>query len=242
MAARFDTHGARKVREGCMEPGCKTQWPREKVIEYFPANRLEEYNLATFEHWRADAQLFTCLEPTCGFISLIDPFAAIGYPHVQCPSPTCKARCCATCRTAWHPGQTCAEVHAAAATAQISEEERDTLALMQKVDARRCTNCQLVILKDGGCPSMECGGCGKKFNWEEAASVVPGVRKPEPQTAFQSGLFMWAVTGCEADGLERTGGQVFTAEEMLAAAGLVCELREIEGPTMPLPDEYDSDL
>ncbi|KAG9202463.1 hypothetical protein G6514_004439 [Epicoccum nigrum] len=243
MAARLDTHGARKVSEGCMEPGCTTQWPWEKVIEYFPTNRLEEFNLASFEHWRTDAQLFTCREPVCGFVALIDGWAAPGYPHVECPSPTCKARSCATCRTAWHTDQTCAEIHAAAATAQISDAEKDTLALMQEKDARRCPNCQLVIEKDGGCSSMRCGGCEKFFNWEEAASAVPGARKSEPQTAFQGGLYTPHATVCEVDGLERAREQVFTAAETLAAsAGLVCELRENMYPPMPLPDEDDADL
>lgn len=212
-------------------------------MEYFPANKLEEYNLALFDQWRADAELFTCLEPACGFVSVIDRFAASGYPHVECPLPTCKARSCATCRTAWHAGQTCAEVHAAAATAQISEAEKTTLALMQEKDARRCPNCQLVIEKDGGCSSMQCGGCEKFFNWEEAASAVPGARKPEPPTVFQGGLNMQHVAVCEADGQESTGEQILTAEETLAAsAGLVCELREDMYPPMPLPDEDDPDL
>jgi hypothetical protein len=200
------------------------------------SNRLEEYNLASFEHWRTDAEFFTCLKPTCGFVALIDPFAP-GYPHVECPSPICKARSCASCRTAWHMGQTCTEVYAAAATAQISEAERTTLALMQEVDARRCPNCQFVIEKDGGCPSMQCGGCRKLFNWEEAASVVPGTRKPEPQTAVRDEFYMPVATVCGADGLESKGGQDLKAEDTLAAsAGLVCELRENMYPPMPLPE------
>lgn len=90
---------------------------------------------------------------------------------------------------------------------------------------------------------MRCSGCDKFFTWEEAASVVPGARKSEPQTAFQDGFYVPGVTTCEVDGLKKVEGQVFKTEETLAAsAGLVCELRENMYPPMPLPDEDDPDL
>ena len=114
---------------------------------------------------------------------------------------------------------------------------------MQQVDARRCPNCQLAIEKNGGCPGMQCAGCGKLFKWDEAASVVPGARKPEPHTTFRGAFYKPVATVCEADGLESKGGKDFKDEETLAAsAGLVCELRENAYPPMPLPDEDDADL
>lgn len=146
------------------------------MIAYFPRDRLEAYNLAAFEHWCANANLFACLAPGCDAVALADS-TVLGYPQVECTSLTCKARWCAVCRTAWHADQTCAEVHAAAVTAQISDAERETLALMQVRDAKRCPNCQLVIERDGGCSSMFCTGCQKSFNWDVAASAVPGALK-----------------------------------------------------------------
>ena len=204
MAARLDTLGVRRVSIGCIEPGCETDWPWELVMRYFPTDKLEAYNLASFEHWRTDAELFTCLSPNCDATGLLDPLAP-GYPQVQCT--TCTFRSCASCLTPWHSDQTCAEVSAAAITAHMSDPEKETLALMQSKDGKRCPNCQLVIEKDGGCLSMFCPGCKKHFNWEIAASAVPGTKKALP---VASGQGYWQTPGtvvCEVDGMKRTAQQ-----------------------------------
>ncbi|KAF2621732.1 hypothetical protein BU25DRAFT_415927 [Macroventuria anomochaeta] len=229
MAAQLDTLGARRVGVGCIEPGCETPWPWEMVIKYFPVSKLEAYNLASFEHWRTDAGLSTCLSPTCDSTGLLDP-SAPGYPQVQCNS--CTFRSCASCLTPWHLDQTCAEVSAAAMNAQMSDAEKDTLALMQSKDGKRCPNCQLVIEKDGGCPSMYCVGCKKYFNWETAASAVPGTKKALP---VASGQGYWQIPGtvvCELDGLEGKVPPVDISAYNFGAFPI----------PMPLPDEDDMDL
>jgi hypothetical protein len=157
MAARLDMLGARRVGSGCVEPGCSEEWPWEMILKYFPSSKLEAFNLASFEHWRTDTDLFNCLASDCSFTGLLDPNAP-GYPQVECPVSTCRARSCATCLTPWHVDQTCAEVKSAALIAQMSNPEKETLALMQSKDGKRCPNCQLVVEKDGGCSSMFCSG------------------------------------------------------------------------------------
>lgn len=243
MAARFDTLGARRVGLGCLEPGCENVWPWEMVIRYFPVDKLEAYNLASFEHWCADTDLFTCLSPTCDFAGLLDP-SAPGYPQVECPISTCKARSCAACRTPWHADQTCAEVSAAALTARMSDPEKETLTLMQSKDGKRCPNCQLVIEKDGGCPTMYCPGCKTYFNWDTAASAVPGTKKALPAV---SGHGYWQMAGlvvCEVDGLEGKAGD----DDVLARLyptnvhGAFYNMDHGRFPNMPLPDEDDADL
>lgn len=210
-------------------------------MEYFPADRLEAFNLASFETWRADADLYVCPAPTCGVTALIDPFAP-GYPHVECPVQSCKVRSCATCRTPWHAGQTCAEIRAAEVMSHITDSEKETLTLMQARDAKRCPNCQLVIEKDGGCPSMFCVGCRKYFNWDAAASAVPGAKKALPVAS--AGQAYWQGAGrvaCEADGpAPARSGEV---HESWYLAGCQVEIAEIASwVQMPLPDEDDADL
>lgn len=232
MAARLDTHGARRVSEGCVEPWCTTPWPWELVVRYFPPSRLEEYNLASFEHWRVDAGLYTCLRPGCGFVGVLETLTP-GYPQVQCNE--CAFRACAQCVMPWHKGQTCAEVSAEAVMASMSDAEKETLALVQARDGKRCPNCQLVIEKDGGCSSMFCPGCQKNFNWDTAASVVPGTKKALP---VESGLGYWEpprMTVCEVDGLERTAEQQ-GVDELLGNNEFVCSF------DLPLPDDEDADL
>ncbi|KAH6644690.1 hypothetical protein C7974DRAFT_384096 [Boeremia exigua] len=228
MAARLDTHGARRVSVGCIEPGCETPWPWELVMAYFPAEKLEEYNLATFEHWRTDTSLFTCVSPSCDFTGLLD-LSAPGYPHVECNA--CAFRACASCCVPWHVDQTCAEVSAAAVTAQMSDPEKETLQLMQSRDGKRCPNCQLVIEKDGGCPCMFCPGCKKSFNWSTAASAVPGRTKALPVVVGQEFWQIPASMVCEADGGKKsTEPETYDAWQLNDATFFL------------LPDEDHADL
>lgn len=243
MAARLDTLGARQVGAGCLEPGCSEVWPLEMILKYFPTYKLETFNLASFKHWRADTDLFTCLAPDCSFTGILDPTAP-GYPQVECPLSSCKARACATCLTPWHADQTCAEVKSAAVTAQMSDPEKETLALMQSKDGKRCPNCQLVIEKDGGCPSMFCVGCKTYFNWDTAASAVPGTKKALP---IASGMGYWQTAGhvvCEVDALE---GRVLQGNGVPGlyptnVDHVFYNMVEGQYPPMPLPDEEDADL
>ncbi|KAF3041101.1 hypothetical protein E8E12_006076 [Didymella heteroderae] len=243
MAARLDTLGARRVGSGCLQPGCSEEWPWEMILKYFPPSKLEVFNLASFEHWRADTDLFTCLAPDCSFTGLLDPVAP-GYPQVECPLSSCRARACVICLTPWHANQTCAEVKAVALTAQMSDSEKKTLALMQIKDGKRCPNCQLVIEKDGGCPSMYCPGCKTYFNWDTAASAVPGIRKALP---IANGMGYWQTPGhvvCEVDSLEgKTAlGTGLPAMDPAIFHDPFYNMVELQYPPMPLPDDEDADL
>lgn len=88
MAAQLDTLGAREVGIGCLKPGYDVVWPWEMVIKYFPVDKLEAFNLAAFEHWRVDANWFTCLSSTCSFAGLLDPHAP-GWPQIECAISIC---------------------------------------------------------------------------------------------------------------------------------------------------------
>ncbi|KZM20361.1 RBR-type E3 ubiquitin transferase [Ascochyta rabiei] len=248
MAARLETLGVRQVSIGCLELGCTTAWPLDLVVQYLPRDKLEAFNLATFDLWRADAELFTCLSPSCTAAGFIDA-SAPGYPQVQCSE--CRFRSCAACATPWHTEQTCAEVSAAAVDAQMSDPEKETLQLMQSKDGKRCPNCHLVVEKDGGCPSMFCPSCKKYFNWDTAASAVPGTKKARP---VLSGRGYWQTPGtvvCEVDRLE--GKVTDVADAVMGEGALENFDRFLMDPPLgrieadgwghlPLPDEDDADL
>lgn len=137
------------------------------MVRYLPSDALERYNLEMLDVWRADSHLrpVTCPKEGCAAIGLPDP-SAPGYPHVACH--TCSFRFCAQCLIPWHKDLTCAEYAATSVDKQMSDEEKDTLKIMQDRDGKRCPNCALVIEKDGGCDSMFCAGCNKYFNWATA--------------------------------------------------------------------------
>jgi hypothetical protein len=114
---------------------------------------LEKFNMEMIEVWKeeADPKPLTCLSPNCTAIGLPDTTAG-GYPQVTCNE--CSFRSCAQCLVPWHKDITCAERTAKQVDEKMSDQEKDTLKLMQSKDAKRCPNCQLVIEKDGGCDSM----------------------------------------------------------------------------------------
>lgn len=195
MSARLDTVGARKVGQGCLEPGCASYWDFAYIMKYMPNDSLEKYNLGMLNVWKESTLLFTCINESCGYIGLLDSMVA-GYPQIECPE--CKERICASCKIKWHTDFTCAEYAARHVNEKMTDKEKETLKIMQEKDGKRCPNCYMVIEKDGGCDSMYCMGCRTYFNWATAASAVPGAKAAAP---MHSGFGFAGPVGCELDNL-----------------------------------------
>lgn len=101
----------------------------------------------------------------------------------------------------------------------MTDQEKDTLKIMQDKDGKRCPNCFMVIEKDGGCDSMFCLGCKTYFNWATAASAVPGAHKAVQVNLNQP---YWAHQGhvplvCEMDAIEARGKNEGTAAVVATA-------------------------
>ncbi|CAN9115454.1 unnamed protein product [Alternaria sp. RS040] len=211
LSAKMDTLGVRTIGTGCLEPGCSVPWSHEFILRYMPPGApLEKFNMEMLEVWKETASPapLTCPSPTCNAIGLPDT-AAAGYPQVTCHE--CAFRSCAQCLVAWHKDVTCAEYAAKHVDEKMSEEEKDTLKYMQKLDGKRCPNCQLVIEKDGGCDSMFCVGCHKYFNWASAASALTGAKRAE--VPYIRDMPYWQNVGtvtCEMDGILGLGGTAGT--------------------------------
>jgi hypothetical protein len=201
MAARLDMYGARKVTVGCVEPGCNAGWNVDHVLQYMtPGEPLEKYNMAMMDQWKIDAKdnLVTCLSDSCNAIGIADADSP-GYPQVACPD--CELRMCAACRVPWHTDLTCAEYGMRHINEMMTDEEMETLKMLQEKDGKRCPNCHIVIEKDGGCNSMHCSGCNKYFDWATAASVVPGSKKVAEPVYYPG----WGLVGpsvCEVDAVK----------------------------------------
>jgi hypothetical protein len=205
MAARLDMYGARRVTTGCLEPGCNANWSIDHVLRFIPPGEpLENYNMAMLDVWKTDVedQLLTCLSDSCNAIGIVEP-AAPGYPQVCCVE--CELRMCARCRVPWHADLTCAEYDVRHINDAMTEEEKETLKMLQEKDGKRCPNCHIVIEKDGGCNSMYCTGCHKYFDWERAPRAVPGSKKPLDIQQVEGDQHGWGYVGavvCEMDGIE----------------------------------------
>ncbi|CAA9960904.1 RING-U-box [Pyrenophora teres f. maculata] len=213
LSARIDTLGAQNISTGCLEPGCTNFWHNDYIMQHIPAGEpLNKFNMEMLEVWKqtADPGPLTCIAPDCNSVGLPD-LTAPGYPQVVCNE--CSTRSCAQCLVPWHKDLTCPEYAAKHVNEKMSDTEKETLELMQSKDGRRCPNCQLVIVKDGGCDSMLCVGCYKYFNWATAASAVSGAKKA--QVPLIHGIPHWqdpepAVT-CEMDGLLASGNTTKSA-------------------------------
>ncbi|KAF1914514.1 hypothetical protein BDU57DRAFT_588804 [Ampelomyces quisqualis] len=208
MSARLDQLGARKVGVGCIEPGCQIVWSWDFIMRYLPAGEAtEKYNLEMFEVWKRDAEIkpVTCTAPECDAVGLPD-HTAPGYPQVSCHA--CLHRSCSLCLVSWHKDVTCTEYAAKKVDVKMSDLEKETLELIQRDNGKRCPNCYLVIVKEGGCDSMYCRGCRKYFNWTTAASAVPGARKAQP---YKHGNPRWTLPPnvppviCEMDAMQMAG-------------------------------------
>jgi hypothetical protein len=71
MAARNELVGARKVSEGCLEPGCTTYWDQKFVLRFFPQGEpLEKYNEDMLRIFLEEAKVVTCVKEGCGFRAL----------------------------------------------------------------------------------------------------------------------------------------------------------------------------
>ena len=103
-----------------------------------------------------------------------------GYPHVECTG--CKGQFCASCQVPWHADQTC-QLYRHLHPEVRDHEEEERLQQLSEVGARRCRACQLAIVKEGGCHTVECAHCKRSFLWAEAE---PMVSPTESRTAAQA--------------------------------------------------------
>jgi hypothetical protein len=163
-------------------------------MKYLPLNSLEDYNFGMLNLWKEKNTLFTCLHRECGATGILDS-SAHGYPEVACAD--CSIRFCAFCKVPWHKGVTCGDfrLQKALIDKEMTDQERETVEMMRKTDARRCPECYIIIEKDGGCSHMYCTACRKSFDWAGALNAIPGA--PAPERAQVDGPRVL----CELDGL-----------------------------------------
>lgn len=149
---------------------------------FLPKKIHHYYTQRSFEEFWERAEKWVCPHH-CGIKNItIDLKATIGYPHVECPG--CLGRFCAGCKVEWHAGLSCQQYRAKHPDVR-DEDEEAILQGLADFDARRCPQCQYIIIKDGGCDHMECEVCNYTFDWEQAEHVSPGYRV-YPSEAYPS--------------------------------------------------------
>jgi IBR domain, a half RING-finger domain len=150
LASALDLKGA--DRAGCLD--CDHVWDAVYVQRYLSHDGFSKYAEQMFHTFIATHKdIVYCPVPSClggGIIDMLRP----GYPQLECSE--CKARICGVCKVRWHAGSTCQEWREQHGLADDAEEGK-LLNKLARQDARRCSHCQLAVLKDGGCDNMYCG-------------------------------------------------------------------------------------
>jgi len=173
LIAAVDLKDPRKL--GCPSADCNAVWDQKYILKYLTPESLQRYSDLLFQQLFAH-KAFYCLDPKCAHGGLVE--IRPGYPNMECSA--CKKRACVICKTEWHEGLTCQEFREEHGEAQ-SEEELRVLRRMAKRGARRCTNCQLAVEKDGGCDYIWCPHCRHQFYWASAELV-----RTKPKNTRQS--------------------------------------------------------
>lgn len=156
---------------GCPTADCNAVWDQKFVQTYLSFDSFKHYSELLFQQFVAKRTVFWCLDPKCGHGGLVE--IPPGYPNLECA--TCKKRACAICKVEWHQGMSCQEYREEHGHGRDDAEMR-VLRKMAKAGAKRCSNCQLAVEKDGGCDYMWCPHCRQQFFWAAAEPVRVGTK------------------------------------------------------------------
>jgi hypothetical protein len=153
LSASLDLKSAELL--GCLDEDCNEVWDAtDHVGRYLSTEDFTRFSDSLFQTYVAtNKQIKYCINNECGVGSLIEVNRP-GYPQMECFH--CKKRACLNCNVEWHRDQTCQEYRLKNVAEAQSKEEIQALKALQKQKARRCPHCSLAVVKDGGCPSMQC--------------------------------------------------------------------------------------
>ena len=181
LASAIDLRGADRV--GCLHENCDRIWDVEYVQLYLSKDDFGRFSDQLFHTFVATHKAIAhCPRPECGGSGIIDA-QRTGYPQLECGE--CKARFCVLCSVVWHTDMTCQQFRNQNGIADVGEKA--LLTSLATESARRCSHCQLAVLKIGGCDHMYCKStllryppfthsplgphCHQQFNWGLAEEV-----------------------------------------------------------------------
>lgn len=169
LTAAVDLKDPEKL--GCPTAECNAVWDQSFVQTYLSSDSFKHYSELLFQQFVAKRTFFWCLDPKCGHGGLVE--IPPGYPNLECIG--CKKHACAICKVEWHRGMSCQEYREEHGEGR-DDEEIKVLRKMGKAGAKRCSNCQLAVEKDGGCDYMWCPHCRQPFFWSAAEAVRAGTK------------------------------------------------------------------
>jgi DNA-directed RNA polymerase subunit RPC12/RpoP len=152
------------------------------ALNYLHTEMHAEFHEQSIKAFMASAETWECPNgcATCAAHWVtIDIKHTPSYPHVECPH--CTGRFCAGCREEWHEGKTCQQ-YRVEYPELLTDDEVAVIEEMATLGARRCPQCQYIIVKDGGCEHMVCEQCYEDFDWGQAEKVRSLQAAPSSKT------------------------------------------------------------
>ncbi|KAF1986353.1 hypothetical protein K402DRAFT_377497 [Aulographum hederae CBS 113979] len=172
LVASLQSMNATKV--GCPDASCTNpSWNAFHIGVFLKGEDFNLYNTLMFEDYKATAasrgeMTFVCMSEECDCEGVVSKFLTQGYPNVVCFK--CTQRWCVLCQVQWHEGKTC---QAYKLEQGITDDvETELMKGLGADDARRCTRCQMIVVKVGGCDYIYCNNCKTVFDWKEAEPVT----------------------------------------------------------------------
>jgi len=150
----------------CCADGCNRELSEQELthlMDNVTAMRYRRYK--RMQQLSTDPRVLFC--PNAGCEVALFCMDGQNRPALKCPD--CDGKWCFNCKTAWHPGQSCAEYKRSLymegekkALEGLVENERAFLEKMESMEARQCAQCGSWVEKSEGCDKMTCR-CGFQF-------------------------------------------------------------------------------
>jgi len=146
------------------------------------AGRRETYDRYKYLRNRAERSAHPdwrfCLSPDCSSGQM--------HPAKEGPKMVCKAcgfKTCVKHEAPWHSRQTCEEHDRAKSSKRKAQE--DASEKWKAKEAKKCANCGVPILKNGGCNEMWCTQCNQGFDWRSAENYKKDKKEKEKEKEKQ---------------------------------------------------------
>ncbi|KAF2432089.1 hypothetical protein EJ08DRAFT_162597 [Tothia fuscella] len=156
---------AQQLSDKGLDKGIKcTECP--EVLSYFDLQKCA--TAATFERYDALAtrSALDKIEHFCWCLNVVCNSGQIHLGGARFECDACSYRFCISHTVAWHEGETCEQYENRCQMQKLDDEACEAWKAEQ---ARMCTECNVVIQKNGGCDHMTCAHCSASFSWEDAA-------------------------------------------------------------------------